>query len=350
MNRQKSRNSAVELLRIFSMLMIVGCHFATYGGFSFSADDLSLSRFLFGIWELGGNIGTDIFVLISGYYLIENDTLFVKREKVILLWGQIFFYSILLFAVSFLIGQGDFSLKNIIRTLLPVTFSRWWFASAYFLLYLLHPYLNRFLRSLTRAEYRRFLAVLLFLFCVIPTFTGALPCVGELMEFAVLYALSAYIRLHESEKQRSVRGCLFRAAVCCGILYLSYGILVLLGTKNPIFSALSLWFYLRTSVFTVGCALFLLLAFLAMKPFENRILNTISSAAFGVYLIHEYPAVRTLLWGKLFCGAAFDSSPFLLLFWAGATVLVYVGCTAIELFRKQCLEKPFAERLEKKEL
>ena len=130
----RSRNSAVELLRILSMLLIVGCHFATYGGFSFSASDLSPARFLYGFWELGGNLGTDIFVLISGYYLIENDSFSIRREKAFRLWAQIFFWSLLLFAVSFLWGAGDLSGKNILRTLFPVTFTRWWFASTYFVL------------------------------------------------------------------------------------------------------------------------------------------------------------------------------------------------------------------------
>ena len=145
----RSRNSAVELLRILSMLLIVGCHFATYGGFSFSASDLSPARFLYGFWELGGNLGTDIFVLISGYYLIENDSFSIRREKAFRLWAQIFFWSLLLFAVSFLWGAGDLSGKNILRTLFPVTFSRWWFASTYFVLYLLHPFLRKGLPPLS---------------------------------------------------------------------------------------------------------------------------------------------------------------------------------------------------------
>ena len=108
----RSRNSAIELLRILSMLLIVGCHFATYGGFSFSASDLSPARFLYGFWELGGNLGTDIFVLISGYYLIENDSFSIRREKAFRLWAQIFFWSLLLFAASFLWSAGDLSGKT----------------------------------------------------------------------------------------------------------------------------------------------------------------------------------------------------------------------------------------------
>ena len=346
----KSRNSAIELLRILSMLLIVGCHFATYGGFSFSASDLSCARFLYGFWELGGNLGTDIFVLISGYYLIENDSFSIRREKAFRLWAQIFFWSLLLFAVSFLWGAGDLSGKNILRTLFPVTFSRWWFASTYFVLYLLHPFLNRFLRSLSEKDYRRFLLVLLVLFCVLPTLTGSSFGGNELTDFIVLYTLAGYIKLHRPVRKRK-SGTYFAAfGLFAALTYLSYVILILFGTKLPTLSRLSLWFYERDSLLTLGSALSLFFAFSSQKPFENRAVNTVASACFGVYLLHEHPAVRTLLWGKLFCGAKFADSPLLPLFRLGAVAAVYAVFTGLDLLRKECLEKPLFKALEKTQI
>ena len=62
----RSRNSAIELLRILSMLIIVGCHFATYGGFSFSASDLSPARFLYGFLGAGRQSRNRYFCLDIG--------------------------------------------------------------------------------------------------------------------------------------------------------------------------------------------------------------------------------------------------------------------------------------------
>lgn len=65
----KIRNSSIELLRILAMIMIVSCHFATHGGFSFDVKIVSIPRLWWSFIEMGGNLGVDIFVLISGYML-----------------------------------------------------------------------------------------------------------------------------------------------------------------------------------------------------------------------------------------------------------------------------------------
>ena len=71
-NQVRIRNSAIELLRIISMIMIVFHHFAVHGGFDFGAS-LSPTHFWYNFILMGGKIGVNVFVLISGYYLIDND-------------------------------------------------------------------------------------------------------------------------------------------------------------------------------------------------------------------------------------------------------------------------------------
>lgn len=39
-----NRNSPIELLRIIVMIMIVGCHFATHGGFEFDNQSITVPR------------------------------------------------------------------------------------------------------------------------------------------------------------------------------------------------------------------------------------------------------------------------------------------------------------------
>ena len=80
---KKARNSNIELLRIIAMLVIVGCHFATHGGFDFNSQSVTLPRLWWNVLEMGGNFGVDVFVLISGYFLIENKKLSVAPKKVL---------------------------------------------------------------------------------------------------------------------------------------------------------------------------------------------------------------------------------------------------------------------------
>lgn len=69
---KEKRNSSFELLRIISLFSITICHFATHGGFCFDAQMVSIPRFWWYFIEMGGNFGVDVFVLISGYFLITE--------------------------------------------------------------------------------------------------------------------------------------------------------------------------------------------------------------------------------------------------------------------------------------
>ena len=69
---KKERNSNFELLRIIAMLMIVFHHFSVHGGFNYELTDISFNRLWLYFISMGGKIGVDIFVLISGYFLITN--------------------------------------------------------------------------------------------------------------------------------------------------------------------------------------------------------------------------------------------------------------------------------------
>lgn len=161
------RQSNIELLRIIIMLMIVGCHFATHGGFQFNSQMVTIPRLWWNFLELGGNFGVDVFVLISGYFLIGSNKLHIKPIKIIKLWGQIVFYSIALFVVSICLNRDSFSVRGIINGIFPITFDQWWFASTYFVMYLIHPYLNRMLHSLSKKEYQKLLIMLLGIWSII---------------------------------------------------------------------------------------------------------------------------------------------------------------------------------------
>lgn len=86
----KQRNSSIELLRIISMVMIMFYHFSIHGHFDFATASVSVSRMWLNLISMGGKIGVDLFVLISGYYLI-SDTKSLNFKKILKLWGRYFF-------------------------------------------------------------------------------------------------------------------------------------------------------------------------------------------------------------------------------------------------------------------
>ena len=93
----KERQSNIELLRIIAILIIIGHHFAIHGKLYEYTDISFVNRIWMQFLLLSGKLGVSLFVLISGYFLIEMPRL--KVEKLVKLWLQIFTYSTLAYLV-----------------------------------------------------------------------------------------------------------------------------------------------------------------------------------------------------------------------------------------------------------
>ena len=87
MTGSKERDSSIELLRIASMFSIMLCHLASHGGIAFDGNVISIPRLWYNFIAMGGNVGSAVFVLISGYYLVEDKCLSINFKRVLKLWG-----------------------------------------------------------------------------------------------------------------------------------------------------------------------------------------------------------------------------------------------------------------------
>ncbi len=341
-NKEK-RNSSFELLRIISLFSITICHFATHGGFCFDAQTVSIPRFWWYFIEMGGNFGVDVFVLISGYFLITEKYEVFNFKKILKFWGQVFFYSILIYFVFGAMGIGEFSMEALAKTIFPITFGQWWFASTYFVLYLLHPFLNLFLNKLEKKKFQSLLVLLIVIWCIIPTFTFTAFQSNSLLWFITLYSVSAYIRLYDlnlrfTKKYYSCFWLLFSV-----LRYLSSIILILIGTKISIAAKHPLAFYGTQSVLTFLSALSLFMVFKNIRMGYHKWINVIASATFGVYLIHDNNLVRPFLWKTVFHNAYFQDSILLIPYSIAVTAIVYILCTVLDLLRQRVIERPYMQ-------
>ena len=137
-DRQTDRQSNIELLRIIAMIMIAFHHFACHGNFDWQSVGATIPHLWYNFIVMGGKIGVDIFILISGYFLINSNGSVFNFKRILKFWGQVFFYSIGIYIVFCAVGVSDFGIKSLIKSLFPITFSSWWFASTYFVLYIIH--------------------------------------------------------------------------------------------------------------------------------------------------------------------------------------------------------------------
>ena len=88
-------------------------------------------------------------------------------------------------------------------------------------------------------------------------------------------------------------------------------------------------------------SLLLFIGFQKTKIRNNKIINHISSATFGIYLIHDNPYIRSFLWNLLNKGKEYSNKPNFIPYSLEVTVLVFLGCLTLELVRSNLLEKHY---------
>ena len=142
---------------------------------------------------------TNCFVMLSGYYLSERKGP-VHVGRLFHIGAQVWFYSMLTFCVAVKAGAVPLSAISLLRALLPLTSNGYWFASAYFLMYLSVPVLNAVVQSLDRRQYKTLLLVALLLQSVWGTlFYWATDATFvnngySFIWFYILYFMAAYFR------------------------------------------------------------------------------------------------------------------------------------------------------------
>ena len=332
------RNSAIELLRIIAMVMIVAHHFAVHGGFEFDTNVITLPRLWWGFIGIGGNFGVDVFMLISGYFLVSSKAVSVDFRKTFRFWTQVLFYSVVLFVISISLGWEQVTFNGIKKAIMPVTFNMWWFASVYFILFLLHPYINIFLKSMTAKEYRGVMGALLLLWSVIPTVANDPFFSNILIEMFMVYVIGGYIKLHglsEKIKSKHYFGLFFISLLA---IYLSYVAIILVGIKVPSVAESNMYFYGRVKVPMLFCAVSIFMAFITMKPFNSKFINTVATGTFGVYLIHDSHALRSLIWKTVFKTAEYGDTIMIIPYSILVTVLIFVVCCLIDIIRAKTVE------------
>ena len=328
------RNSSIELLRILAMAMIVLSHICVHSGFDRLYAPLSVNR-LFLQFGVLGNLGVVLFLLISGYFRSAFRTQAVSR-----LLGQVWFYSIGLFLICRFVFGCVYSPEMLWQVFLPTIYNEYWFFTAYLLFFLLSPFVNAMLDNLTRNQHRILLVVMALLWCGIPTLTKQPMYASELPQFLLYYCLGAYFRMYPDNRFRKKA---LGWAAALGSMAVLYALTVALGyceRFTPEAFGASDRFYDRNSLLILTAAVGMFSLAVYSKPFTSTFINTVGGCTFGVYLIHDNPVVRDLLWKNwLHWGAYFSSGSFIPRL-AASVLLVYIACTGMEWLRQKTVAKP----------
>ena len=338
---EKKRNVNIEIFRIVSMLMIVMLHNLKYGGALTESEAYSFTYILSWILEAFCIFAVNGYVLVSGYFLVKTE---FKIKKVITIWAQVLFFSILISLALWGAGFVKFSVKDAAFTFLPVLTSKYWFATTYIGLYFLFPFLNIAMNAMSKKQMKYLIFTLVAIFSVWKTvipFAKTLDPTGgySIIWFICLYFIAGYIRLHYQANHSPYKYLLIYLCTTC-LIILSKFVIVFVSPKIGLTADLSSYFYDYNSIAVLASSVSLFLFVSKMKERNNAYSNIIlkvSGATFGVYLIHEHFLLRPILWNNL--SSKNFASAFYFIKTIGLVFAVYVVCTIIELVRQTAFSR-----------
>ena len=337
----KRRETKFELLRILAMFLIVAHHFMFHGGFDFSSGELTFNSVWYGIMNLGGKIGLNIFMILSGYFLYkEKDQKLFDLRKVLRFWLQIFFYSVIIFVIDLIINKS-FNASNLLHALLPISFGTWQYVSAYFVILLVSPFINILIRKLDKKSFLILIVILLSLWTVMTTLTASKLESNYVIWMVVLYFVGSYIRVYGFPFNiKKFKASLILLFVLLFMLA-SYCFISLLSAKHQFLVGHEMYFYDMQRIPAVIASILIFYLFYKSNFKSNWIINIISICTFGVFLIHDHYIVRELIWKSLFKNALFQNNPLLPLYSLGVCITVFSACLLVEFLRKITVENLF---------
>ncbi len=334
------RKSNIELLRMISILLIISFHYAFKGGFSF--ETFTANEFLIKIVWMFGELGVNLFLLITGYFLINGR---FKLQKLVCLIAEVLCYHFFTLTIAARVGIYSFptDIRGWILECFPIIRGYYWFVTVYVLIYILSPYLNRFAKVLSKREYVKFLSITLFLWSVIPTLFGFFYNTTETLLYynrfiwlLIVYLMGAYIQIHSFQlfQKRGV-------AVIVSFLLIA-GSILFIEKFETVFAAIgtyeTAYFWTPNSVLMLLLSVTIFLFFLGLDIPYIPWINKLGSTTLGIYLLHD-GVLAPYLWKILFQNAVYQDSKFLIVHMVVVTLLVFVIGAVIDLLRQYFIEK-----------
>lgn len=281
------RDSGIELLRIVAIFGVIMIHFYEAAG-----DSLPwLNHQILLLLRTLSSASVDVFLIISGFFLCNENKR--KVAKIIDLVLQVSIYNEIAYLIEVYCGIWPLSFRSIVSSALPDCY----YTILFVVLYLISPYINIVINSLSKKEFRIFLMVVFLLFSVYAIGVDLLnEIVGQeivglssigawgsqsgftIVNFSLLYCLGAYLRLHGFPNLLVKRGKII------GILLVA--LIALWSELNqflPNFGMDSAWKYNNPLVILYAVILF---GFFLRLKISSSFINSAAKIVYPLFLIH----------------------------------------------------------------
>ncbi len=296
---EKKRMANYELLRAVAMVMVVILHFITHSENSIALDKpLTGSRIAGTLLEFFAIAAVNTYVLISGYFGVRSS---FRATKAVALLFQIWFYALLIPCVLMAAGLptkgAELGIYGWIQYLFPVETEHYWFATSYFMLYLLTPLLNAAVKMLSKRQLQITIGGLLILFSGIKSISPVMFAFDrygyDLPWFICVYLVAAYLGLYGCEIFEKWSWVLY-----IGSSLLCFGVNIGMYALAQRWDSFGYYFtvpYHYNYIFCLTAAIGLFYGFSKLSIREGRgaeLIRRTGGLCFGVYLLHEHIDLR----------------------------------------------------------
>lgn len=309
----KKRQSNFELLRIICMILIVAHHLSVHSKLPENVTKLNL--YIHQSLEAFGKIAVNIFVLISGYFMINSKFTFKKVFKLIF---QIIFYDLMIYFGFCVFGLETFNLGVFIHQIFPTYFNQYWFMSYYIILYMISPFLNKALKQCSVEEFIILLSILL-VFQLNIFETSSLVNFSNFAWFITLYTTAAFIRLHFDNNGH------------VAYAYMTFVISLAIIFIFAFCFKIKCWDISNILSYLLSVSTFYIFKHINIK--HSKFINLIASTTLGVYLIHDNRFIRPYIWNIWLNIPYHATINNFWLFCICAIMLVFITCSIFDLIR-----------------
>ena len=275
---RKDRKSNFELLRIFAMVLIIAYHYVYHSKYIYGLIN-DHDFFIRSFW-LFGQVGINLFMLISGYFLVCSKFSWKKVIKLIL---EVTFYYILgIIIYNSLFPQFKISFNSIRK-------------------FFINPYINKMINALSQKEYKNLLITSLVLWSILPTIfgffygtTSRLLFYSSLVGVFIMYLIGGYIRIYDLKfmNKKSIAFSFYL------IFFLIELLAILIMWKLNFRNVYPLYFFDGNSILQVLISVSIFMFFKNINMKNNATINYIASTTFGIYLFHD--GIQINVWRYLF--------------------------------------------------
>lgn len=314
----------METFRIVLMIMIILLHVTGHGGILSEVEIESVNFYIVYIIHGLSVCAVDCFIIMFGFFQCNKN---IKIKKLYKLYMQIIFYSIIIF-IAISIFTNQILVSNIIITILPIIYGRWWFITKYILLFLISPIINSILIRFNKNNLKVIVLVMISILYIIPTIFINSSINNDnygLINLIGLYVIGYFIKVNEDSFNLSKYKYMIYYLLCMFIP-------TILNITISIYSnKASKLLWQNYNFFVVLGAIMLFLFFLNIK-IESNFINMIGSSTLAVYIIHDDPMVRSILY-NIFETNSWANEKYMISYIFIFSISIFIFCIIIDKIR-----------------